>query len=110
VDNPYEVTMKFLEYVYTDDVAPPEDLEQALSLISLAHQFGIERLKDKVTPNIKNKLNSENLLDVLTWSAQYDCRQLYGYCKHMVLADLDNISKTQKFEDLNEILKKNLLV
>ena len=44
----------------------------------------------------------------MTCAAQYDCRQLYKYTRHMVLADMENISKTEKYRQLNQLLKNDL--
>lgn len=83
--------------IYSDDTTIPEEVDLAMSLISLAHQFGVERLKDKITYllihsivievllltkkrcAIKNKISFDNVLAVLTCAALYNCRQLYAY-------------------------------
>ena len=48
------------------------------------------------------------MVDILTFAAKNDCRQLYGYTRHLVWAQRDIISKTEKYKNLNSILKNDL--
>lgn len=85
-----------------------EDIENICSLLVLADEFFIERLKQICEYVLSAHINLKNVSQMLTFSNTYNAKQLNKCCMEFICLNLSAVLESRCLEDVDECLLKDL--
>lgn len=96
--------------MYTDELPliESEDIENVCSLLALADEFFIERLKQICEYVLSAHINLKNVSQMLTFSNTYNAKQLNKCCMEFICLNLSAVLESRCLEDVDECLLKDL--
>lgn len=99
-----------LDYLYTDQVSTitTEDLEHIYSLLIIADEFLIPRLKEYCEYNLSTTITLKNVTQILTFANMYNAKQLGKCCMEFVCLNLAAMLELRVLEDLDESVLNDL--
>mmetsp|Transcript_19665 Transcript_19665/g.25484 ORF Transcript_19665/g.25484 Transcript_19665/m.25484 type:complete len:699 (-) Transcript_19665:135-2231(-) len=117
-DVSYDIFMKVLEYLYTDDVLNTKcpTLAEALSLLVLSERFMLDRLKSLCEEIIRRDMVIENVIEIFIASHRHRALSLKDLALEFILSHLENPEIISGLTDLKaepdllvEIIKRNAI-
>lgn len=91
----YDTGLQLIKYLYTDDC--DIKLDNSITLLKAANQFGIERLKVLCESTISSCISDENVSNLLVEADKHSADTLRQISLNYILNRFDQVSKTEGF-------------
>eukprot|EP00941_MAST-03F_sp_MAST-3F-sp1_P001790 g1790.t1 len=95
----YNVFLKILEFLYTDQIQTIEP-EIAVELLIASERFLLARLKGLCEDSIRKRIMVENVISIFMAAHQHRALGLKEICLDFILSNLDEVKATKSFSDL----------
>lgn len=107
---PLPVVQYLLDYLYTDQVSAisTDDLEHIYSLLIIADEFLIPRLKEHCEHNLSTAITLKNVTQILAFANMYNAKQLGRCCTEFICLNLAAMLESRALEDLDESVLNDL--
>lgn len=101
---------RLLEFLYTDELVSieNEDIENVFSLLVLADEYFIERLKQICEYVLSTHITLKNVSQIFEFSHMYNANQLSACCMEFICFNLSAVLESRCLEDVEESLLKKL--
>jgi len=103
----YETFYIFIKYLYTN--IAQFDSEEAIDLLNLANCFDEEDLKQKCVDIMMNSTTIENVSHLFSIAVKHNCKDLEDFCQKYIASNLNDVLKTDSFQQMDDKLLKNLM-
>ena len=94
----YEIFLRLMEYLYTDQVDIP--LDMAMELLQAADQFGVDRLKKMCESKMLASITVDNAASIFHAADTHNAKSLREKCLNFILANFDPVTKTPAFVEM----------
>lgn len=91
----YDTALQLIRYLYTDECEIT--LENSITLLKAADEYGIERLKLQCESTISSCINDDNVSNLLIESDKHSAETLKEITLNYILNRFDSVSKTEAF-------------
>ncbi|BFG18977.1 hypothetical protein CerSpe_052510 [Prunus speciosa] len=99
-DVSYDALRAFVNYLYTAEVCPDQQL--ACDLLVMAEKYQVQHLKDLCERFLVANLNWDNAFMIYTFAHQHDAKQIIDAALGVITHEIDKLSAREEYEELKE--------
>ncbi|PQP98566.1 BTB/POZ domain-containing protein [Prunus yedoensis var. nudiflora] len=99
-DVSYDALRAFVNYLYTAEVCPDQQL--ACDLLVMAEKYQVQHLKDLCEKFLVANLNWDNAFMIYTFAHQHDAKQIIDAALALITNKMDKLSARKEYEELKE--------
>ncbi|XP_073048667.1 BTB/POZ and TAZ domain-containing protein 2-like [Primulina eburnea] len=92
---PYDAVSVFLQYLYSSECGEDQMDKYGMHLLALSHVYMVPQLKQICSKGLSQRLNVENVVDVLQLARLCDAPDLYLKCMRLLSNKFKAVEKTE---------------